>query len=274
MSSWNRFWSVAAAAWLAVVTSGCAPAGQSQADEEKEPHYVLGQSRVNAMDYQGAIDAFEESLEVNPHSAAAHFQLGMLYEKESDPAAAIYHYERYLKYRPNADNAAVVRQRIYACKQELAADVMPLPSTPAAQEQLEQLTEQNRQLQQQVVRLQEVVQQWSTWYAAQSAAAKTNPSPLAQSPVTGPQPRPPAPPERTVQPQPARFAQTGEARRSHPEPRVKPDARPRAHVVGAGETAVRIARKADITLRALEEANPGVNLSRIRVGQVLNLPPP
>jgi len=60
---------------------------------------VLGKSRVNAMEFGPAIDAFEESLEANPHSAQAHFQLAMLYEnQESDPAAAIYHYQQYLKY--------------------------------------------------------------------------------------------------------------------------------------------------------------------------------
>jgi LysM repeat protein len=42
----------------------------------------------------------------------------------------------------------------------------------------------------------------------------------------------------------------------------------------AGETAAGIARKAGVKLSALEKANPGVNLARIRVGQVLNLPPP
>ena len=46
---------------------------------KKEPHYILGQNRVNAMDYQGAVEAFEESLEANPHSAPAHYQLAMLY---------------------------------------------------------------------------------------------------------------------------------------------------------------------------------------------------
>ena len=80
------------------------------------------------MDYQGAVEAFEESLEVNPHSAAAHFQLAMLYdEKESDPAAAIYHYQQYLKFDPNAENAEIVNQHIATCKQQLAADVMAMP---------------------------------------------------------------------------------------------------------------------------------------------------
>ena len=105
MRFWIRFAFCALAVLLGVVLGGCAP-GQGQTDEEKEPHFVLGQSRVNAMDYPGAIEAFEQSLEANPQSAAAHFELGWLYEeKVSDPAAAIYHYERYLKLNPNAGNA-------------------------------------------------------------------------------------------------------------------------------------------------------------------------
>ncbi len=75
-----------------------------------------------------------------PHSAAAHFQLACLFDKkESDPAAAIYHYQEYLRLDPRADNADIIRQRIYSCKQQLAADVLPLPSAPAAQKQLEDL---------------------------------------------------------------------------------------------------------------------------------------
>ena len=82
----------ACALWLGVALIGCTPSGQSPLSEEKEPHFVLGKSRVNAMDYQGAMEAFEQSLEANPHSAAAHFELGWLNdEKTSDPAAAIYH---------------------------------------------------------------------------------------------------------------------------------------------------------------------------------------
>ena len=137
MSFGNRFWFGVFALWLGIALGGCLPSDQDQSDEEKEPHFVLGKSRVNAMDYQGAIEAFEESLEANPHSAAAHFELGWLYdEKESDPAAAIYHYQQYLKLCPNAGNAEVIKQHIDSCKQQLAADVLPLPSTPAAQQQI------------------------------------------------------------------------------------------------------------------------------------------
>ena len=49
---------------------------------------------------------------------------------------------------------------------------------------------------------------------------------------------------------------------------------PRTHTVVAGETAVGITRKYGVKLGALQTANPGVNLSRIHTGQVLNLPSP
>src|SRR5579859_3623702 len=170
---------------LGIALSGCAPSDQ---DEEKEPHYVLGQSRVNAMDYQGAVEAFQESIEVNPHSAAAHYQLGMLYEnQESDPAAAIYHYEQYLKFNPTAENADIIRQHIASCKQQLAADVLPLPSAPQAQQQLEKLVEQNRQLQQQVDSQQAALKQWSDWYSNQQATARAIPV-VPQTPVVSQQP--------------------------------------------------------------------------------------
>src|ERR1041385_6227410 len=84
--------------------SGCVP-GQGQSEEEREPHFLAGKSAINGMDYKGAIEAFEKALEVNPHSASAHFELAWLYDqKEPEPAAAIYHYEQYLQLQPNAGN--------------------------------------------------------------------------------------------------------------------------------------------------------------------------
>jgi tetratricopeptide (TPR) repeat protein len=264
MRFWIRFAFCALAVLLGAALGGCAP-GQGQTDEEKEPHFVLGQGRVNAMDYPGALEAFEESLEANPQSAAAHFELGWLYEeKASDPAAAIYHYKRYLKLNPNAGNAALIKQHIDACKQQLAADVLGLPSSSAAQQQLEKLAEQNRELQQQVDQLQEIVKQWNAYYAGQSAARSNSPPQnnyIAQQNIS------PTPDDITAQP-PAKPGMT----QNKPTP-PKP-AKPRTHTVVAGETAAGIARKSGIKLSALGAANPGVNLARIRAGQVLNLPSP
>ena len=263
MSFWIRLISGACVAWLAVALSGCTPSGGSPLSEEKEPHFVQGKGRVNAMDYQGAIEAFEQSLEANPHSAAAHFELGWLDdEKASDPAAAIFHYQQYLKLSPNADNADVIKQRIYRCKQQLAADVLPLPSAPAAQQQLEKLAEQNRQLQDEVGK-------WRAYYASQLAAAKTNATP---TPVySTPEPATNLTPIQSGQNVSPAPVVAGTSRPTNLKPSA---AAPRTHTVVAGETAVGIARKLGMKLGALQEANPGVNLSRIHTGQVLNLPSP
>ena len=259
MRFWIRFAFCLPAVLLGAALAGCAP-GSGQSDDEKEPHYVLGQSRVNAMDYQGAVDAFEESLEANPRSAAAHYQLAMLYEeKVPDPAAAIYHYERYLKLNPDAGNASLIRQHIDACKRGLAADVMGLPASSAAQQQLDRLVEQNRNLQQQVDKLQDTVKQWNAYYASE-LAARSNAAP--QNITAAQQVASPLPDNVTVQ-TPA-----------NPEPAPDRTARPRKHTVVAGETAAAIARQAGVKLSALGAANPGVNLARIHPGQVLNLPPP
>jgi len=264
MRFWIRFAFCALAAWLGGALTGCTP-GQGQTDEEKEPHFVLGQGRVNAMDYPGAIDAFEESLEANPRSAAAHFELGWLNEeKASDPAAAIYHYKRYLKLNPNAGNADVIKQRIDTCKQQLAADVLGLPSTSAAQQQLEKLAGQNRELQQQVNQLQETVKQWNAYYASQMAVRSNAP----------PQNNFVAPPNPGPEPDGLSAQPTVTPGGTQVKPAPLKAARPRSHTVVAGETAAAIARKFGIKLSALGAANPSVNLARIRAGQVLNLPPP
>jgi LysM repeat protein len=242
----------ASAAVILFALTGCSPSDQSWSDEEKEPHFVLGQSRVNAMDYQGAVEAFEQSLDANPHSAAAHYQLACLFDtRESDPAAAIYHYQQYLKFNPAAQNSDVIRGRINTCKQQLAADVLPLPSAPAMQEQLEKLVEQNRQLQ-------EEVDKWHAFYASQP---KTNPVPQNNFvPVANPNPAPPA--------------QTQTADANHSGNSTPQTSAQRTHAVAAGETEAAIARKFGVKLSALQAANPGVNPNRLHVGQVLNLPPP
>src|SRR5215469_3479317 len=156
-----------------LMLSGCLPSAQSQSDEEKEAHFQTGKSRVNAMDYPGAIESFEKALEVNPQSASAHFELGFLYdEKEPDPARAIYHYEEYLKLQPNAGNREIVKTRVLACKQELARTVSLGPVTQTMQHEFEQLTEENK-------RLREEVEKWRALFASHPPQTNSIPASLS-----------------------------------------------------------------------------------------------
>lgn len=255
-------------------------------DEEKEPHFVLGKSRVEAFDYPGAIEAFEESLEANPHSAQAHYQLAMLYENQdavADPAAAIYHYQQYLKYDPKADNADLVAQHVATCKQKLAENVLQLPSTPAVQQQLEKLTEENRRLHDQLA-------QWQAYYAAQQAA-KTNPptpqnsynyTPQQQAQVTSQTPDDVTPlpttgnttstsgTSNTLNTASSRHNSTSSKNNSM----TSKISKSHSHTVAYGETLASIAKRQGVSIVAMEEANPSVNPKKLKVGQVLNLPVP
>lgn len=261
MNCLDRLCCGALALLLCALAAGCFPSGQSQFEEEKEPHFIAGKSALNSMDYKGAIEEFEKAVEVNPHSAAAHFQLGWLYEeKEPDPAAAIYHYQKFLKLRPGADNAEVIRQHIMNCKQDLAKAVLPLPITPAMQKQIDQLADENKNLRDQLEKWRaycnglqsQLAAERQGSSAAQSAAAVSNR--LVSSPATQSV-------SRVSEPQTSPISQP---------PASKVAAR--SHTVRSGETCASIARKYGVRLEALLAANPSVQPRRLRVGQALNIP--
>jgi len=244
-----------------LLLSGCLPSAPR--DDEKEPYFLAGKSRVNAMDFKGAVESFEKAVEVNPKSAAAHFELGWLYdEKDSNPAAAIYHYERYRKLSPTTGKEEVVKTRILACKQQLAQTVSLGPVSEKQQRDLEKLVVEkeklvveNKSLHDQVeglradvARLQAVTNQMG---AASVAPRVVPPSVSSQSVVSGASPPGPASPGRTPLP---------------------PTANARTHIVKAGETLSLIARKYSVKMEALKSANPRLDARHLHVGQALAIP--
>jgi len=250
--------------FLALLPGGCSLPGDNPQDDERDPAYVRGKSLVSAMDFTGAAGAFQDALETSPRSAAAHYQLAWLYEsKLADPAAAIYHYQEYLRLDPKAGNPDVIRQHIYACKQQLAKDIMELPSTPAAQQQLEKLADQNR-------RMQDELDKWHAYYAAENAARS------APGISPAPAPLPVVPPLTTFSPSnpPPALTHTYPAATAVLRTVPPPPIQMQTHVVAKGETLAAIARNAKISLSALQAANPGVNPKHLRTGQTVNLPPP
>jgi LysM repeat protein len=249
--SWPNLFRLCLVVAGSLVLWGCGPSTLSGTDEEKEPQFLIGRSRVNAMDYQGAIEAFEQALETNPRSAAAHFELGWLYaEKEVAPATAIYHYEKFLKLRPGADNAETIRLHIFRLKQELAKGVLPIPPSTEIQRQLEQLAEENRQLTDQLDRLR------------MASAQNSQSNRTANPPVTSLS----SPPNSSS---PALRPVVSSTPSSRPE---RPASATRTHRVQAGETPMAIARRYNVKVNMLLTANPGLNPKRLQVGQSLVIP--
>lgn len=243
---------------LALVCAGCLEEPGSDQDELKDPHVVQGKNLAKSLDFQGAVDAYGKALEVNPANAVAHFELFWLHEqKVVDYSAAIYHGERYLKLRPNASNAELVRQRILGCKQELVKSLPMGPTTPALQRDFEEVKIENMRLRQRIEQLAQQVAFLSTnrVYAAQPA---TNPGPGFVSNPAFELPRTPVTPASTV--------------RSLSVPAANPSKPYKLHTVQSGETLAKIARKYNVRLPTLMNANPKLDPRKIKSGQTVNIP--
>lgn len=247
-----------------MLAGGCFPAGRGQSDEEKEPHFIAGKSRVNAMDFKGAVESFEKALEANPRSAAAHFELGWLFDqRQPDPSAAIFHYERYLRLNPKASNGDLVRQRILACKQELARTVSLGPVSEKQQRALEEMADENKRCAEKAKALEEEVTKWRIYFAAHGGAASggaTSAPPVRPggsslgSGGTGPAVAGTVPP-----------GASGTNKSNAVATR-------RTHTLRQGETLSMVSRQYGVRLERLQAANPGLDPRRLRPGTVINIP--
>ncbi len=245
---------------LFLAWSGCSPTAETQLDEQRNSNYQTGKERLSALDYKGAIEAFERATEDNPRSALAHYELGVLYDQhENDYAAALYHYNKALKLRPNAYPADNVRLRIPACKQELVkADSLSIIN-PAALRETEKLREQNEMLRKQVEALQ-----------AHLAGRSTAPS----AGVPGQSPLRTSPSDSAVSAVWNGSSGTNSRPAGIDAGRVTngTSGRTRTHIVKAGDTPFSISRQYSVKLISLMAANPGLDPKRMKVGQAVAIP--
>jgi tetratricopeptide (TPR) repeat protein len=245
---------------LVLGMSGCFPLGDRPTDEERDPNFLTGKSRLANLDYDGAIAAFENALVSNPKSAAAHFELGLLYEEQkNDYAAAIYHFERHLELRPESNVAETVKQHVLACKLELARTVPFALVNRQVQDELRHLYATNAALHEQVDQLKAQLAEQATAFSNKLAqvtlaAAQAAPPPLRQEPERAP--------PRSERPVILR------------QPRLPARAPPalRTYVIRPGDTLAAISRRYNVKLSALQAANPGVEPRRLKAGQVITIP--
>ncbi|HEU5070054.1 MAG TPA: tetratricopeptide repeat protein [Verrucomicrobiae bacterium] len=252
-----RHWFVGLA--LCASLCGCLPSSQGPLDEQKEPHFLTGKARENALDYKGAIEAFEKALEVNPQNGSAHFELGLLYEKETDYAAAIYHFERFLKLRPASEYSQIVKERVTADKMELSKTAAFAPVTQNLQKEFDKLAEENKQLRAEL-------DQWRAYYARQTRARVASGSVETRPPEHSVGPRTPA-----VSGAAGATANSSSAASDPPSRSVGATAA-RTYAVKSGETLTAIAKKYGVRLESLVAANPGLDPRRMKVGQTINIP--
>jgi tetratricopeptide (TPR) repeat protein len=241
-----------------LVMAGCRPGSIGLSDEQKEPYFLAGKNRLQERDYQKAIDMFEKALDVNPRSAAAHFELGVLYEQQqSDYSAALYHYQRAVLLNSNASFTELSRQRMQECKRELAKSVIQPISMDRMQREIESLRGENQSLKQQL-------------HDAQSSSAARGGAPASSNSAANTPPRTPQIVTRTeLSPGPSTLAQANTASRANTS-----SSSSRVHTISAGETPAMIARRYNVKLSALQSANPTMDAKRLRPGQTLIIPAP
>jgi len=248
--------------WLALALGlgGCLPSADRQWDEQKEPFFMAGQRKLSSFDYPGAAEAFEKAIEANPRSASAHFQLGLLYEQkiteENSYAVAVYHYNKFLQLRPKSEYAEIVRQRIIACKQELAKPIALAPNAQSVLRDLERLKVENAQYKSQLEAWAAFASNHPALLMPLSNRVTMEKSPLGQGLAISPLPGPSASSTQSV------------------NPTVTPARALKTYKVQAAETLTSIAHKYGITVKALTDANPGVDAKRLQIGQVINVPAP
>jgi LysM repeat protein len=255
--------------WLlacCLVWSGCWPSGQAPLDEQKEANFLAGRARTQDRDFDGAIEAFEKALEVNPHSASAHFELAVIYdEKKADYAAALFHYEKARRLRPNAYPSDIAKDRLEVCKRELAKTVTQTPTMEYMQRELDRLMLENQKLRQALL-------EWQNYYHGRSSVMPTSnvaspAGPLAGQPTSNPVP------VRLEVSSPSPNSSAG--RNPQPSPiGLAPATAPRTHKVASGDTPAKIAARYGIKVSALRAANPSMDDRRLRVGQTLAVPAP
>lgn len=231
-----------------IVLTGCIPSGDNQLEEQRDAHFLAGKAYLNTFNYRAAAGEFEKAIETNPRSASAHFELGLLYEQklavENAPAIAIYHFDKFLQLRPNSDYAPIVKQKILACKREIAKPFAVDPGAQAYLREYERIKAENNQLKNQI-------ELWQVYYSNLMAKGQSVVAPQPQGVRTGN-------PSVALQPAP-------QIAKSPTQEYVK-------YTVKAGDTMAAIAKRNGVSVNALMSANPGVDARRLKIGQVLNIP--
>ncbi len=255
---------------LVLVSAGCMRTAEGPREEQRNPYYLAGKERLQAMDYRGAAESFERALQENPSSVLTHFELGVLYDTHlADYPAALYHYNRALKLQPSGYPADTIRYRIPACRQELVKADSLAVLNPSALREMEKLREENQDLRRQLGELRAA--QARMVPAGPTPPANTNPTTAPFVAGSGASARPAAGETVRSAPSPGAGFTAGSA--STPRGNEASGAG-RTHTIRPGETIASLSRQYNVRIPAILAANRGLDPKRVKVGQTVVIPAP
>lgn len=290
---------VAPLACLAVLLlgGGCDRWGAGMRNEVHEANYIEGTNFRFQGQTNRAIQSFERALHVNPSNMQAHMAIADLFYGTEDFTSAAYHYRRCkrLQEERNVKPDQTLLGLIESCDLQLAvkfSDRLLRQQTDAQLDELRQRLAEREdtlaKLQQELGRLRTLTQPLTnaaptapvTSIPGQEERLRVQPAPTSLKPPSAPEASPaanaaPSGPHSTSPRPNARTAPApAETQSRTAPPPPKPASRTRSYTVRRGDTPASIARRAGITTRALMTANPTLNPTRMRPGQIVQVPVP
>jgi hypothetical protein len=91
-----------------------APASEQAAIAKARSAYATGTQRLNARDFDGALDSYRQALSHYPGYIGAYRGMGLAYERKGDKVNALKALRMYVSIVPNATDVAALRKRIDA----------------------------------------------------------------------------------------------------------------------------------------------------------------
>lgn len=271
----------AAMAILLLLLSGCDLWHRANPDERREANFVAAYNYNLQGAYDDAVAAYNRALEANPNNAAAHWDLGFLYQdKFHDYVLSIYHFRRcqQIKKRRHDKDAddPTIENAVRQGQIQLAIQFASALGQQQTQTQLDDLRRRNAELE-------------ATIKELKLRLAASQPTDLngATPPDLSPGPITAGTSGQPVSPKPSSVSSTGSAVKpvgptpAQRDPAVRtpatphgetPTAKSRIHTVRAGETLATIARHYGVTVPQLQSANRNLDPRRLRPGQSVVIP--
>ncbi|MDA0750563.1 MAG: LysM peptidoglycan-binding domain-containing protein [Verrucomicrobia bacterium] len=253
--------------------SGCQPMSVARVDEEREAYYMDAKEKLFAGDYEEAAIGFERALEVNPKNAAAHLELGLLhYEHLHNYVSAIYHFRKMLELRPDHLMAGQIKDHLTRCEMDFASSIHLGPLNQNTETRIRNLVETKEDLEEKVQSLEGQLRQMRSVLAAQSNDLKTAQENAGQrrqtvGSVNGN--------ERTNQLSKPAVERVSAIESSQTDlTPVSTTPTYRKHMVRANDSFYKLSRKYGVTPKVIADVNPGIDSTKLQIGQVLNIPYP
>lgn len=261
--------------------SGCDLWHRANPDERREANFVAAYNYNLQGAYEDAVAAYNRAIEANPNNAAAHWDLGFLYQdKFHDYVLSIYHFRRcqQIKKRRHDKDAddPTIENAVRQGQIQLAIQFASALGQQQTQTQLDDFRRRNAELEATIKELK--LRLAAAQLTDLNGATPTDPGSGSIAASTSVQPVSPRPPSISssgspVKPSNPNSAQRDSAVKTPSTAHVEAStAKSRIHTVRTGDTFATIARRYGVTIPQLQSANRNLDARKLRPGQSVVIP--